>query len=486
MRKISRIDILAFLCVGIIGVLLNCSFGGGTSTGDAQLRGHVALRDGKTSAINATVTFVHSGAHPDSGIERIIQTDLNGDYSIPMDTQIPEGEYNIFVMLNGQTSAETQVYIPLKTPENDPEEVRGIVLGNPASIKGSIVIDPSLKSEDVYILLMGTPYSKIVPDINWILSRDSLAAGDYDFNIVMKNSRVITMPASFSINEGDTVKPQIDLDINQVSVDSCEGTEINNFKAYWYVFDDSPKSPYILGNYTIVNQDSIIWLDSLKGGNSLITNINKTNNDYDKFVMTAGGNTEGSSGKAAYIKFDMGDSLPYSTPDSTFDTYIGIGTQLVPDPDKREEKVIDFDKAKKITYWAKASVPMNVTFQVLTDQGHFDLYGSYYQIIHPVDTTWKQYTVYLREKDPANPNDAWYLEQPVWAFDESWKYLLHPLNPGVNLGILPLDISKAMEIQWMISCFDNKHLKEQTGELWVDDIDMYYLEMDIEVTVKIK
>jgi len=485
MRKISRIDILSFLCVGIIGVLLNCSFGGGTSTGDAlQMRGHVALRDGKTSAIYATVTFVHSGAHPDSGIERIIQTDLNGDYSIPEVNQIPEGEYNIFVTLKGQTSAEKQVYIPMKTPENDPEEVRGIVLGNPASIKGNIVIDPSLKSEDVYILLMGTPYGKIVPDINWILSRDSLAAGEYDFNIVTENSRIISMLTSFSINEGDTVKPQIDLNVNQLSVDSCEGTEINNFKAYWYVFDDSPKSPYYLGNYTIVNQDSIIWLDSLKGGNSLITNISKTGNEYDKFKMTAGGNPGGSSGKAAYITFEMGDSLPYSTPDSTFDTYIGIGTELV--SKEGEEKVIDFDKAKKITYWAKTSVPMNVTFQVLTDQGHFDLYGTYYQIIHPVDTIWKEFTVYLREKDPADPNDALYLEQPAWAFDDSSKYLLHPLNPGKNLGILPLDISQATEIQWMISCFDNQHLKEQPGALWVDDIIIHYLDMDIEVVVKIK
>lgn len=245
-------------------------------------------------------------------------------------------------------------------------------------------------------------------------------------------------------------------------VDDCEhGGFINKFSCPWFVMDDNATHPYFKGKY---DESSDTFLDSLKGGNSKITNAEKNNGQYGKFHMTYGeGNPNGTKGYAAKIEFAMGDTMPYSTPYNKYGCWVGIATHIV----SPKKGILDLTGATKISYWAKSSSvnhPVNVSFIVLTDQGRFKLFSTYYQRVHEVTHEWEQFSITL------DTNEATGLSLPEWV--KKWPPI-HPADNGKILTQLPLDISKSFSLQWLITVDANQILKNETGALWIDDIQIH-------------
>ncbi len=250
-------------------------------------------------------------------------------------------------------------------------------------------------------------------------------------------------------------------------VDTC-GTNgnLNNFLGEWYLYDDNPKKPDITGIWI----DSIGFIDSLAGGNSKITNFSKINiKDYEEFSMTAGG-SPGTPGYCAKIAIKFGDTLPHWGQKETdvYGCFTGIKTNLSP-----EDTTLDLTCATRISYCAKASDTIYIEFIVETKQGTFDYFNTYYRSGHYITPGWRQYVVYLREKDTLNPNDSMYLYQPKWAIDDIANMFL-PWETEQH-AILPFDISKVTKLRWELGGagedgHENKNWHEQPGSIWVDDI----------------
>lgn len=251
-------------------------------------------------------------------------------------------------------------------------------------------------------------------------------------------------------------------------VDTC-GTNgnLNNLLGKWYVYDDNPKKPCLYGIWI----DSIGFLDSLAGGNSIITNFSKINiKDYEEFSMTPGGNPDGTVGYCAKITFQFGDTLPHwgLKEDEVYGCFTGMKTNLSP-----ADTVKDLTGATKISYWAKASDAIYAEFIVETKQGTFDFFDTFYRIRHLITPEWQEYFVYLREKDSLNPDDSMYLYQPAWAIDDIANLIL-PWETEQH-GILPFDISKVTKMRWELAGageagHKNKDWYMMPGSLWVDDI----------------
>jgi hypothetical protein len=241
-------------------------------------------------------------------------------------------------------------------------------------------------------------------------------------------------------------------------VDDCEhGRYINRLTGPWYVMDDSPIHPYFGGDYDSIHD---VFLDSLKGGNSQITNVPIKNGKYGPFAMAAGeGNPNGTARYSARINFKMGDTMPYATATRKYPCWVGIGTLLA----TPKSKVLNLSGATQITFWAKAATPkdsMVVRFVVLTDQGRFRLFSTFYEHRFLVTGTWQRYFVTL-DMDQANG-----LAQPSWAVNNPPE---HPLDT-IQQSVLPLDISKTFAVQWIVDVAYNKLLDSSSGSLWVDDI----------------
>ncbi len=259
------------------------------------------------------------------------------------------------------------------------------------------------------------------------------------------------------------------------TVDTCRSPEVksrNMFEDYWYVYDDNPKSVDYAGLWKdSVGLGWVFLSDSLAGGNSKVTNFKKKNvKDYEEFFMTAGGNQQGTSAYCAKIAWRFGDTIPHWSPKVTdvYGCYVGMGTGLI-----SEGNVLNFKEATRISYWAKTSDTITCNFLVLTDQGSFKEFGSYYNIEHRLTPEWKQYTVELRQKDPLNPADSMCLYQPKWAIDDSAKEIL-PWETQ-QYAILPFDKSRATSLEWSLEGAGedghvNKAWHMKAGTLWVDDI----------------
>ena len=254
-------------------------------------------------------------------------------------------------------------------------------------------------------------------------------------------------------------------------VDTCRGAEFkseNMFQSYWYVYDDNPKSPDFAGVWT----DSTGFIDSLDGGNSRVTNFTKKDiKEYEEFHMTAEGGPN-TSAYSAKIAWKFGDTLPHWGQKETevYGCYVGLGTGLI-----SEGNTLNLTEATKISYWAKASDTITVNFQVGTAQGTFKEYGTFYGIDHKIIPGWNQYFVYLREKDPTNPNDSNYLYQPKWAIDDIANMIL-PWETEQH-AVLPLNTFVCTQLGWSIGGAGeeghvNKNWHTLPGTLWVDDIEI--------------
>lgn len=251
-------------------------------------------------------------------------------------------------------------------------------------------------------------------------------------------------------------------------VDDCEHSGSQNmFESHWFVYDDIEKSVDYNGQY-----DPAIdfFNDSLDPGNSSITNFKKlTALDYEEFSSTPdSGNPNGSVGHGAAISFQFGNKKPHFGPKDkdTFGCFVGIGTELI-----SHGNCIDLTGASHISYWAKASDTIQVNFTVATMQGRFSFFTSYYQVLHTITPEWKQFFVYLREKNSYNPKDSMYLAQPEWVIDEKPK---HPADKKC-LAILPFDISRVTMLKWGLEGAgeaDHKNVgwDKKSGSLIVDDI----------------
>lgn len=252
-------------------------------------------------------------------------------------------------------------------------------------------------------------------------------------------------------------------------VDTCRDPSFksqNMFEGYWSVFDDNPKSVLYTGLWT----DSTGFTDTLKSGNSKITNFAKLDiENYEEFKMTPGGCTSSPS-YGAMIAFQFGDSFPFwgMGADETYGNFVGLGCELI-----SSRRVLNLKGATKVSYWAKASDTITCSFIVGTKQGTFKEFGTYYEISHKFTPEWKEYFVYLREKDPNITSDSMYLAQPQWAIDEQ-NTLVMPWET-TQQGVLPLDISKTQMLEWLLGgAGEDGHVNKAwhmlPGTLWVDQV----------------
>jgi hypothetical protein len=241
-------------------------------------------------------------------------------------------------------------------------------------------------------------------------------------------------------------------------VDDCEsGTSYNKFRSYWYVFDDNAKGPYLQGKIDSTG-GIIVYKDSLKGGNSKITNITKVGTEYSDFVMTK---NEGQSGVyGARVDFQMGTVKPEYAPTETYGNYVGVGTGLIGDG-----QMLDLRGATKITFWAKGAITglpnekMLISTSLNTNQGLLALYASNYQIVDTLTSAWRQYTMWLAA---GKGTDS--LAQPSWAAEEE-----HPIY-GKGAALAPLNLAKVTGLEWSISVEENAKLDQGKGTIWIDNI----------------
>jgi len=239
MRKTGWGYIRIVSVVSLLVLLHRCSFdvaGGGTSTGDAQVVGKVYIRKGfeLQPASNAIVSFVHYKAHPDTSIERSIVTDSTGFYSLSQEESLPVGVYNVFAEKSGKKAYIKRALTKENFIRADsiPDTIAPITLHDAVSLQGVVNIDPSIKKENVLVLLLGTPYTPITPDQNGNMIRDSIASGEYDFTLILKNFRKFTFVTELLISEGAVSQPVINLNSSFIVLDSCEGDDQNNLWGY--------------------------------------------------------------------------------------------------------------------------------------------------------------------------------------------------------------------------------------------------------------
>lgn len=255
-------------------------------------------------------------------------------------------------------------------------------------------------------------------------------------------------------------------------IDTCtDNGNQNMLGGTWYVYDDNPKRPDCSGIYI----DTLdLFIDSLNGGNTRITNFEKIDiREYENFSMTVPGGVN-TSYSCAFVAAQFGDTMPHwgQGMDEVYGNYWGLVTFLTPN-----ETPLDLSTAYKISYWAKASDTIAVDFIIETDQGRFRFFDSFYRVSHIVTPEWQEYYVLI---DTVNVNDSLVLAQPEWIiFDHPW-YPGDP--PGVILSVLPLDISKVLSVRWELGGAGelghfNMSWYMRPCTLWVDDIAIYGFNM---------
>lgn len=477
------------------------------------------------TAKGATVRIISNQFDPDINpvIIREYIADVNGYVRIPVDTiggydseKIMKGKFNILAENNSFKKFERLAITPSDFDATivNPDHISStIILEKTAEFNGVIEIKDSNNLKNTYIVLLGSVYDQLYTETNGKIRISDFAEGEYDIelryvkkeNLQTTTFDTLVFPTRHTIKHNDTSTLRFSIETDGILIDDCEGkSDLNNFSAFWFVYDDSSKTPYYkdFDNW-IPNGEDGYWKDSLDGGGSYIFNDVKTINEsgehvYDQLLMTnmsnEGGNEHGTPGYAAKVSFYMDSiGLPLSTDssiDSTYGNYIGIGTGIVNESEKNNLP-INLETATKITYYAKASVAMDISFKVVTDQGNFQFYSSYYEIVHSIGTDWKKYIVYLKEKDFADPSDTMSLTQPDWVFRDS-VYFHHPkdVDPTVNSGVLPFDVGKIVELEWVIVAHDdkyndkydiNKHLMGKEAALYIDDVEISYTDMKLNV-----
>jgi hypothetical protein len=97
---------------------------------------------------------------------------------------------------------------------------------------------------------------------------------------------------------------------------------------------------------------------------------------------------------------------------------------------------------------------------LLTNQGLIPFFATYYGDYDTIGTDWKQYTLNLKTDGSLHS-----LAQPDWAADER-----HPLHGDSAVAVMPLDLTKAAGIEWVVSVEKNLKLNQGKGTLWVDNV----------------
>ncbi|MBD3242646.1 MAG: hypothetical protein GF331_18795 [Chitinivibrionales bacterium] len=208
-----------------------------------------------------------------------------------------------------------------------------------------------------------------------------------------------------------------------IIADLENGTNENNFQAYWYLYDDCNDG----GTSSIVNAADI---------NSTICGDGK----YE-FLPTAGeGNSLGTPGYAAKVVYEFGANEPSCGAGCTYGQMVGIGTQLA-----KEGSVYDLTGATTITYWAKASAAMTVRVEVCQTSV---LNFAYHYTTHEISTSWEQHTIILQE--------GLGVDQPGW-----------------NTEPVDFDLSKIEKLQWQMSADEGC---PTSGTVWIDDIVVHGIE----------
>ncbi|MDG5813853.1 carbohydrate binding domain-containing protein [Chitinispirillales bacterium ANBcel5] len=194
------------------------------------------------------------------------------------------------------------------------------------------------------------------------------------------------------------------------------GTNQNLFGDYWYFFSDA-QAP--------------------NNGTSQITNA--TIDSSSGMLLFDGGYTPGyNSNYSARMDFLLGEPFSDSAGISTFDPWVGMGTNLVPD-----DQVLDITDITTISFFAKASTEMTVRFNLET-AGVTD--GDYYGKDLTIGTEWEEYSIMISGGDGGSGE----LEQQHWGDDVAY------------------DPANAQRISFIASGLNDPDLDE--GWLLVDDI----------------
>ncbi|MBD3392563.1 MAG: hypothetical protein GF410_11140, partial [Chitinivibrionales bacterium] len=196
-------------------------------------------------------------------------------------------------------------------------------------------------------------------------------------------------------------------------IGDCEnGTNQNNFGAYWYVYTDFED-----------------------GGNSEISNADPNGDGTYEFTVTEGeGCPSGTAGYGARMDYTLGDTDPGSG-SVTWGSSAGVGTMLA-----LEGEVCDITGAETITYWAKADPPVDIRVEIATSVVE-DF--CYHHTIHSIGSSWEKFTITLSE--------------PLGIQQYSW---------GEEVAFDPTKVEK---VQWAIS-EDEGATENSSGSIWIDDV----------------
>jgi hypothetical protein len=190
---------------------------------------------------------------------------------------------------------------------------------------------------------------------------------------------------------------------------------------------------------------SFFYADAADGGNSVISSAKPGATATELLVDSAKSFDAGyNSTKSLKLDFTFGSTKP-SSGGTKYGNMVGFGTQFLPGTDdasgKATTKTLDLTGATAITFWAKASVAMDMRVEITTtDVKDF----AYHRAVAHLTTTWAKQTVLLTSGLGG-------INQPTWT---QTPVTFNPAN--------------VQKLQCSISADDNAALTG--GTVWIDSI----------------